>query len=227
MFFMIYKIKNKLLSFLHADKKVYDSRLDSNVSHDVPPSVFFGKSSTGETISVKNILYSIMSVTDPKHLRITYIGKKDKEFDFLKDSPFNYVLPVDTSNNIEAIKYLEDESKRRITLFKKYKVSNLTEYNKLLEEDGKPTLPEIIAVTDSFSDIALKDSIKYFARTSHLTEIRILLAYQPARKSLIFPPMTLSDMAEKDLILPETDNIDELMKNPGKLYSIRDKKRDN
>lgn len=39
--------------------------------------------------------------------------------------------------------------------------------------------------------------------------------------------MTLSDMAEKDLILPETDNIDELMKNPGKLYSIRDKKRDN
>lgn len=138
-----------------------------------------------------------------------------------------YVLPVDTSNNIEVIKYLEDKSKRRITLFKKYKVSNLTEYNKLLEEDGKPTLPEIIAVTDSFSDIALKDSIKYFARTSHLTEIRILLAYQPARKSLISPPMTLSDMAEKDLILPETDNIDELMKNPGKLYSIRDKKQDN
>lgn len=140
-----------------------------------------------DKVSVKNILYSVMSTTDPEHLRIIYVGKKDKEFDFLKDSPFNYVLPVDTSDSIETIKYLEDESKRRIALFKKYKVSNLTEYNKLLEEEGKPILPGIIAVTDSFSDIAPKDSVKYFARTSHMTEIRILLAYQPARKSLIFP----------------------------------------
>ena len=187
MFFMIYKIKNKLLSFIHADKKVYDSKLDGNVSHDVPPSVFFGKSSTGKTISVKNILYSVMSTTDPEHLRIIYVGKKNKEFDFLKDSPFNYVLPVDTSNSIETIKYLEDESKRRIALFKKYRVSDLKEYNKLLKEEGKPILPGIIAVTDIFSDIAPKDSVKYLAKTSHLTEIRILLAYQPARKSLIFP----------------------------------------
>lgn len=140
-----------------------------------------------DKVSVKNILYSVMSTTDSEHLRIIYVGKKDKEFDFLKDSPFNYVLPVDTSDSIETIKYLEDESKRRIALFKKYKVSNLTEYNKLLEEEGKPILPGIIAVTDIFSDIAPKDSVKYFARTSHMTEIRILLAYQPARKSLIFP----------------------------------------
>ena len=133
-----------------------------------------------------------MSVTDPEHLRIIhlriiYVGKKDKEFDFLNDSPFDYVLPVDTSDNIKTIKYLEDESKRRIALFKKYRVNDLTEYNKLLEEEGKPILPGIIAVTDNFSDIALNDSVKYFAKTSHLTEIRILLAYQPARKSLIFP----------------------------------------
>lgn len=187
MFLMFYKIKNKLLSFIHADKKIYASKLDGNVSHDVPRPVFFGKSSTGETISVKNIIYSIMSVTDPEHLRIIYVGKKDKEFDFLNDSPFNYVLPVDTSDNIKTIKYLEDESKRRIALFKKYRVNDLTEYNKLLEEEGKPILPGIIAVTDNFSDIALNDSVKYFAKTSHLTEIRILLAYQPARKSLIFP----------------------------------------
>ena len=119
---------------------------------------------------------------------------------------------------------MEDESKRRIALFKKYKVSNLTEYNKLLEEEGKPTLPEIIAVTDSFSDIALKDSIKYIAKTYWLTKIHILLAYQQAQKAPIIPPMTLRNMVEKDLVLPETDNIDELIKKHGKLYSIRDNK---
>ena len=116
-----------------------------------------------DKVSVKNIIYSIMSVTDPEHLRIIYVGKKDKEFDFLNDSPFDYVLPVDTSDNIKTIKYLEDESKRRIALFKKYRVNNLTEYNKLLEE-GKPILPGIIAVTDNFSDIALNDSVKYFGQ---------------------------------------------------------------
>lgn len=178
-----------------------------------------------EPISVKNIIRSIMSVTDLEHLRIVYVGKKDKEFDFLNDSPFNYVLPVDTTDNIKTIKYLEDESKRRIALFKKYRVNNLTEYNKLLEEQGKPILPRIIAITDSFSDIALNDSVKYFAKTNHLTEIYILLAYQQERKTPIIPPMLFRIIDEKEPVPLEKDNIDmdDFLKNPDKYYSIRDR----
>ncbi|MGX5378238.1 FtsK/SpoIIIE domain-containing protein [Ligilactobacillus sp. LYQ135] len=171
-----------------------------------PHAILFGKTGTGKTVTIFTIIYSIMSATDPKHLRIAYIDGKGNSFEFMKldgehPNPYLYAPPADASGDIEyaraLISHLESECRRRIDLFKKDAVAKLSEYN---EKHSDDPLPEILAVVDEFSAITkLDDNLKaseavkkgtvdkfeYLAKMARSVGIRLLLANQSARKELV------------------------------------------
>lgn len=219
-----------------------------------PHAMFFGKTGTGKTVSLEDILYSVMDATDPKHLRIAYVDGKGNSFEFMsKDSshpnPFTYAPPGDASGDIEysraVIMSMEAETRRRIDLFKKAEVAKLSEYNKMMEEQGKEILPEILFVVDEFSAItqqdqtlrgedAIKkntvDKFEYIAKMSRSVGIRMLLANQSARKELVPGKISanvtgrvslgVSEPIEAEIALPETGIAVNLLSQPGEFYSI-------
>lgn len=182
-------------------KPIYFELGDKN-----PHAILFGKTGTGKTVTIFTIIYSIMSATDPKHLRIAYIDGKGNSFEFMKldgehPNPYLYAPPADASGDIEyaraLISHLESECRRRIDLFKKDAVAKLSEYNEKHPDDQ---LPEILAVVDEFSAITQQDknlkpseSVKkntidkfeYLAKMARSVGIRLLLANQSARKELV------------------------------------------
>ena len=174
-----------------------------------PHVMLFGKTGTGKTVLIMNILYSIMSATDPEHLRIAYADGKGNSFEFMSadsshPNPFTYAPPADASGDLDysraLIRSMELETRRRIDLFKKAEVAKLAEYNKIMEEKGKKILPEILFVVDEFSAITQQDNMlraseleklgtikkfEYIAKMSRSVGIHLLCANQSARKSLV------------------------------------------
>jgi S-DNA-T family DNA segregation ATPase FtsK/SpoIIIE len=174
-----------------------------------PHVMLFGKTGTGKTVLIMNILYSIMSATDPKHLRIAYADGKGNSFEFMSadssnPNPFTYAPPGDASSDLEysraLIRSMELETRRRIDLFKKAEVAKLAEYNEVMEKQGKEILPEILFVVDEFSAITQQDAMlkasemeklgtikkfEYIAKMSRSVGIHLLCANQSARKSLV------------------------------------------
>lgn len=219
----------------------------------VPHAMLFGRPGIGKTVSLEVIIYSVMSATDPEHLRIMYIDGKGNSFEYMKTNnhpnPFTYAPPCDGSVDIEyvraAIRHLENEVRRRIALFKERKVSKLSEYNELLEKEGKPILPEILVVIDEFSSITQKDKdlkaseaiknntvdrLEYIAKMARSTGIRMLLANQSACKELISGKisanvpgrisLSVSEPIESEFIAPESGVLLHLISQPGEFYSF-------
>ena len=76
-----------------------------------PHVMLFGKTGTGKTVLIKNILYSIMSATDPEHLRIAYVDGKGSSFEFMSaasshPNPFTYAPPGDASGDLDYARAL-------------------------------------------------------------------------------------------------------------------------
>lgn len=172
----------------------------------VPHASFYGKTGTGKTVTIFTVLYSVMSQTDPKHLRIAYCDGKGNSFEFMKldgntPNPFTYAPPADASGDIDyaraLIAHMEQECRRRIDLFKHEAVAKLSEYNEKHPDDP---LPEILFVCDEFSAITQQDKnlkasemvkkgtvdkFEYIAKMARSVGIRMILANQSARKELV------------------------------------------
>lgn len=141
----------------------------------VPHAILFGKTGTGKTVTIMTILYSIMSATDPDHLKIAYVDGKGNSFEFMRTdnaklpngqpnpnyhpNPFTYTQPADGSGDTDyaraVIKHMEKVTRKRIEMFKNEAVSKLAEYNR---KHPDKMLPEILLVCDEFS--ALTDTDK-------------------------------------------------------------------
>lgn len=182
-------------------KPIYFELGDKN-----PHAIFFGRTGTGKTVAIDDIVYSVMSATDPKHLRIAFVDGKGNSFEFMKldgehPNPYLYAPPADASGDIEyaraLISHMESECRRRIDLFKKESVAKLSEYN---EKHPDNPLYEIMVVVDEFSAITKQDDMlkpsenikkgtidkfEYLAKMARSVGIRLLLANQSARKELV------------------------------------------
>lgn len=177
----------------------------------IPHMMLFGATGWGKTVTIMNIIYSVMSAVSPDMLKIAYLDGKGNSFEFMrtdnKDSatyhpnPFTYAQPADASGDIEyaraLLKHFEKETRRRIDLFKKCGVSKLAEFNRKFP---KEFLYEILVVCDEFSaitdlDNTLKaselaekgtvDTFEYLAKMARSVGIHLLLANQTARKEKV------------------------------------------
>lgn len=175
----------------------------------MPHVMLFGATGRGKSVLIESFLYTVMSGTDPEHLRIIYLDGKGNSFEFMRadgphPNPFTFTQPADASGDIEYARalliWVEKEIRRRIQLFKEQSVAKLSEYNQRMEKMGKEILPEILVVTDEYSAITDKDNqlrgndyvmknavdrIEYAAKMARSVGIRLLLANQTARKEKV------------------------------------------
>lgn len=185
--------------------------IDFNLGDKNPHAMLFGKTGTGKTVLIMNILYSIMSATDPDHLIIYFIDGKGNSFEFMRTdnpgapayhpNPFVAAQPADGSGDIDyargLIQHIVKECRRRIELFKQRGVSKLAEFNRKYPDEA---LPEILVVCDEFSALtdsdaflkaselaekSITDAFEYLAKMARSTGIRMLLANQTARKEKV------------------------------------------
>lgn len=232
-------------------KNIYFELGDKN-----PHAMLFGKTGTGKTVTIMTIIYSIMSAVSPDDLKIAYCDGKGNSFEFMRTdnkddvgfhpNPYTYAQPADASGDIDyaraLINHMVLETRRRIDLFKKDKVSKLADYNKL-HPDKK--LFEILFVCDEFSAITQQDKnlkasevaskgtvdkFEYLAKMSRSVGIRMLLANQSARKELVPGKISanvtgrlslgVAEPIESDIALPESGIAVHLISQAGEFYSI-------
>lgn len=185
--------------------------IDFNLGDKIPHAMLFGKTGTGKTVLIMNIIYSMMSATDPDHLKIVFVDGKGNSFEFMRTdnedapsyhpNPYVYAQPADGSGDIDyaraLVQHMVRECRRRIELFKKKGVSKLVEFNRKYPDEA---MPEILMVVDEFSaltdsDANLKaselaekgmtDAFEYLAKMARSVGIRMLLANQTARKEKV------------------------------------------
>lgn len=183
--------------------------LTFELGDSMPHCIIFGKTGTGKSVLIESLLYTIMSATDPDHLKIIYIDGKGNSFEFMRadgphPNPYTFTQPADASGDMNyaraLIIWLEKECRRRIELFKQVGAQKLSEYNKEQKKKGKPILPELLAVIDEFSAITQQDKqlsagdmaklnvvdrFEYLAKMARSVGIRMVLANQSARKELV------------------------------------------
>lgn len=185
--------------------------IEFNLGDTTPHAILYGKTGTGKTVSIMDIVYSMMDAVDPSMLRIAYIDGKGNSFEFMRNdnpdsatyhpNPFTYAQPADASGDIDyaraLVNHLVRETRRRIDIFKKAGVSKLSEYNR---KNPDKKMFEILAVIDEFSAIidqddqlkvselaekGITDRIEYLAKMARSVGIRMLLANQTARKEKV------------------------------------------
>lgn len=185
--------------------------IDFILGDKIPHAMLFGKTGTGKTVLIMDIVYSMMGAMDPDHLKFVFVDGKGNSFEFMrtdnKDSPsyhpnpYIYAQPADGSGDLEyaraLVQHLVRLCRQRIDLFKKRGVSKIAEFNKKYPDEA---LPIIVAVIDEFSaltdsDANLKasemaekgmtDAFEYLAKMARSVGIRMILANQTARKEKV------------------------------------------
>lgn len=228
--------------------------LTFELGDSIPHCIIFGKTGTGKSVLIESLLYTIMSATDPTHLKILYIDGKGNSFEFMRadgphPNPYTFAQPANASGDMNyaraLIIWLEKECRRRIELFRKVDAQKLSEYNKIMEKQGKKILPELLAVIDEFSAITQQDKqlsasemaklnvvdrFEYLAKMARSVGIRMILANQSARKELVPGKISanipgrislgVSEPIEAEIALPETGIKVNLISQPGEFYSL-------
>ncbi len=91
-----------------------------------------GATGSGKTVTIDDILYSMMDSSSPDELKIAYIDGKGNSFQFMgRDSshpnPYTFAMPGDANKDIRyaraQLRYLEEYVRDRIALFAKYESS--------------------------------------------------------------------------------------------------------
>ncbi|MCC4370533.1 cell division protein FtsK [Limosilactobacillus reuteri] len=173
---------------------------------DMPHAMLFGATGAGKTVTIWDIIYSMMDASSPDELKFSYVDGKGNSFKIMgRDSshpnPYTLFEPGDANKDIRysraVLRYLEELVRDRIALFAKYEVAKLSEYNKLAKKQGLKVLPEILLVFDEFSAVLDRDSelkpgqkrvidtMQYLAKMARSTGLHILAANQTARKQAV------------------------------------------
>lgn len=165
----------------------------------------FGRSGMGKTIMILDMLYSVLSQTDPSKLRIALIDGKGNSFDSVDHNgkyynPFLYAPAANASEDIEyarsLIANIVDVYYQRMKLFKENDVITFNEYNLL--PNVKP-LPVIWLIIDEFSAITWRDreltvrqmnknvgsNLEFLVKACRESGIRILLSNQSASSNVV------------------------------------------
>lgn len=165
----------------------------------------FGRSGMGKTVIIYDMVYSILSQTNPSKLRIALINGKGSSFDLVEHSgkyynPFLYAPTANASEDIEyarsLIANIVDVYHQRMKLFKENDVTTFNEYNLL--PNVKP-LPVIWLIIDEFSAItwrdreltvrqmnkSVKNNLEFLVKACRESGIRILLSNQSVSSNVV------------------------------------------
>lgn len=121
-----------------------------------PHMLVAGTSGSGKSVFVHQIIMSIIMRQTPDDVRLLLVDTKQVEMNKYREIP-HLLCPIVTSASEAkvALRKLVQEMNRRYTLLSDECVSSIDEYNEIMVEQGKRTVPYIVVVIDEFADIIM------------------------------------------------------------------------
>ena len=167
----------------------------------MPHLLIAGQTGTGKSVCLNSIIVSILMTRTPEQVRMLMIDPKQVEFGPYQRIPhLNYPVVDDMQKAAGVLSWSVDQMEERYELLKKAGVRNITEYNKLSEDDlrrrmnmidadpsewdGIPkTLSYLVIIADEVGDLIksakeVEGHIVRLAQKSRAAGIHLILATQ-------------------------------------------------
>lgn len=140
----------------------------------MPHLLIAGSTGSGKSVSINEILISILMMARPDQVQLVLVDPKKVELNVYNDIP-HLLTPVvtDPKKAAGALNQAVKEMERRYELFKQTGSRNITEYNKyqLQVKDGADLLPYILIVIDELSDLMMVAGSKVEAAIIRLAQL--------------------------------------------------------
>jgi len=166
----------------------------------MPHLLIAGATRSGKSVTLQNVLISMLYKNSPDELKLIIIDPKRVEFTTYKPLPHLYTpIITDPKNGIRALNWAIGEMERRYTLFAEefHGIQNLGDYNKKILnpamelakktknfENMPPQMPYIVIVFDEYNDFMLQypkeitAAIMSLAQKGRAAGIHLILATQ-------------------------------------------------
>jgi len=155
-----------------------------------PHLLIAGATMSGKSVFVKALLLTLIMRNSPDDLKIILVDPKVVEFSLFKGIPHLLTPIVDSPEKAHVcLDKLIDEMEKRYHLFSDYEVVNIKDYNELMKEQGKDTLPYILFAVDEFADLSkdkyILEATTRLAAKARACGIHLLIATQRPDTSVI------------------------------------------
>lgn len=166
---------------------------------NMPHLLIAGATKSGKSVTVQNIIMSLLYKNSPDDLKLVVIDPKKVEFTLYKNLPhLGTPVIVDAKNAIKCLNWAINEMERRYEYFaENYAgIQNLADYNRKVyntwqdktkkknDEDAPEKLPFIVVIFDEFNDFMLSYPKEITTAITSLTQkgraagIHLILATQ-------------------------------------------------
>lgn len=157
-----------------------------------PHMLIAGATGSGKSVSISNIILSLLYRFRPDELELVLIDPKKVEFAMYKDLP-HLIHPVvsEAKQACNILKWLVREMEKRYDLMSERKVRNIAGYNTKAEAEGFPRMPFMVLVVDELADLMMtaKDDVETpiarLAQMSRAVGIHTILATQRPSVNII------------------------------------------
>ncbi len=138
----------------------------------MPHCLIAGATGSGKSVCINTLITSILYKASPEEVKLIMIDPKVVELSVYNGIP-HLLIPVvtDPRKSAGALNWAVMEMLNRYNLFAKVGVRDLASYNKYLEKQGEPKLPQIVIIVDELADLMMaspKEVEEYICRLAQL-----------------------------------------------------------
>ncbi len=155
----------------------------------MPHLLIAGATGSGKSACLNSIIASFLYKASPEDVRLILIDPKQVEFVLYRNMPHLLMKNIinDSTQAINAFKWARTEMDRRYTLFAKYAVRNLSDFNECsaVVNGIEPKLPRIVIIVDELAELMisknakeLEQNIMSMAQKARAAGMHLILATQ-------------------------------------------------
>lgn len=156
-----------------------------------PHALLSGKTGSGKSVNIQQILMSQMIHTPPDMLKIFIIDPKKTDFAFYKKLPYMLADPIQNMDDaMDAMTYLTIVMHERTATLESVGVRDIYGYNKWAEKNGKEKLPFIEVIIDEYAQLMqmhkeVESPIQEIVQMGRSTGIHMIIGTQTPRANVI------------------------------------------
>ena len=202
----------------------------------LPHMLVAGTTGSGKSVCLNSLILSILYKATPDEVRFIMIDPKMVEFRVYNGIP-HLLVPVvtDVKKAAGALQWAVIEMMRRYKMFAERTVRDLEGYNKAMQQDGEPLMPQIIIVIDELADLMMtaakdvEESVCRVAQMGRAAGVHLVIATQSPRADVITGLMKanipsrialkVSSSLESRIILDAGGGADKLVGNGDMLFA--------
>ncbi len=151
----------------------------------LPHLLIAGTTGSGKSVCMNSLILSLLYKAGPEEVRLIMIDPKMVELGIYNGIPHLYVPVVtDPKKAAGALQWSVVEMLKRYRMFSEKGVRDLASYNKLCQNEGEQTLPQVVIVIDELADLMMvaskevEESICRVAQMGRAAGMHLVIATQ-------------------------------------------------